>query len=115
MTIVNPYFNHLTISFSQTSQDSPDFVKRFVMNFIILFVNGFDLFIVLYLGNEITISSSELMYCVFESDWIWQSEAMVMDFIILTEVLKKPQQLIILKVYPMNLDTFTSVILIFYL
>lgn len=77
------------------------------MNGLILSFNAFDLFVVLYLGNEITIASAELMYCLFESDWIGQP--ITKDLVILVEALKKPQQLIILQLYPMNLMTFTSV------
>lgn len=80
------------------------------MIFMILSLNGFDLFVVFYLGNEITVASADLLYCVFESNWIGQSKAVAKGLIILTEVLKKPQQLIIVKFFPMNLETFTSVI-----
>lgn len=80
------------------------------MNCLIFCFNTFDLFAVLYLGNEITAASADLMYCVFESDWVGQSKTVTMDVIILTEKLKKPQELVLLKLYPMNLVTFTSVI-----
>lgn len=79
------------------------------MNLLLLFINGFDLFVVLYLSDEITVASAELMYCVFEANWIGQPKAVVQNLIVLAEVLKKPHELIILKLYTMNLATFTAV------
>lgn len=64
---------------------------------------------VMYFGNEIKFYYSKLIYCLFESNWIDQLKSIKDDIIILTEVLKQPQELVILKLYPMNLDTFTSV------
>lgn len=77
---------------------------------LILAVNGFDLFVVFYLCNEITVASEELLYCVFESNWFGQSKMVALNLAILTEVLKRPQQLVVSKLFPMNLMTFTSVI-----
>lgn len=82
---------------------------QFILNCLVMFFNGFDLFLVLWFGNEITVASSDLRYCVFESDWIGQSKSVANYVTILTEVLKKPQELIILKVFPMDLETFTSI------
>ncbi len=64
---------------------------------------------VMYLGNEIKLSSDELSHCVYESNWIEQTESCKKCIIILTERLKQPQELIIGKLYPLNLVTFTSV------
>ncbi len=70
----------------------------------------FDIFMVMYLGNEIELSSDELSFCVYESNWIEQTEACKMCIIILMERLKRPQELVVGKLYPLNLLTFTSVI-----
>lgn len=76
---------------------------------LVLGANGFDLFVVFYLCNEITVASDELRYCVFECNWIGQSKMVVKNLVMLTEVLKRPQHLIVSKLFPMNLTTFTSV------
>lgn len=69
----------------------------------------FDIFMVMYFGNEIRLSSDRLSYCLFESDWIDQSKSFKQHMLILTEVLKQPEELVIGKIYPLNLSTFTSV------
>lgn len=80
----------------------------------ILLYGAFDIFCVMYLGNEITLASDRLSYCLFESNWIEQTESSKKYFIILCEVLKQPQHMVIL-IYPLNLQTFTSVSLTFVL
>nr|QGW45403.1 odorant receptor 30 [Bradysia odoriphaga] len=85
-----------------------------VMDCVILIYNTFDIFVVLYLGNEIKYHYSQLIYCLFESDWINQLASVKQNIIILTEVLKQPQGLVILKLYPMDLETFTSIVKLTY-
>ncbi|XP_037037125.1 odorant receptor 94a-like [Bradysia coprophila] len=70
----------------------------------------FDIFMVLYLGNEIKLASDELSTCLYESDWIEQTESYKKSIIILTERLKQPQQLVVGIIYPLNLETFTSIV-----
>lgn len=64
---------------------------------------------VLYFGNEIRLSSDQLSYCLFESDWTGQSHSCQKIIIILAEFVKQPHQLMVWKLYPLNVDTFTSV------
>jgi len=71
--------------------------------------NTFDIYMVMYFGNEIELSSGQLSYCLFECNWIDQSQSFKKYIIILMEVFKQPQQLVICKLYPLNLDTFTKV------
>lgn len=67
-----------------------------------------------YLGNEIRLSSGQLSYCLFESkNWFDQPLLTKKRVIIFAELLKKPQVLVISKVYPLTLDTFTSVCITF--
>lgn len=75
--------------------------------------NTFDIFMLMYFGNEIKLESDRFSYCLFESSWIDQPKVIKDNMIILTEILKQPQQLIICKLYPMNLGTFTSVSSVF--
>ncbi|XP_037031980.1 uncharacterized protein LOC119071247 [Bradysia coprophila] len=69
----------------------------------------FDIFLVTYLANDVTIASHRLSYCLFESNWIDQTESCKRYVLIMGEVLKQPQQLVVL-VYPMNLETFVKII-----
>ena len=68
----------------------------------------FDIFLVMFLANDITLASDRLSYCLFESNWIEQTESCKKYVLIMGEVLKQPQQLMIL-IYPMNLETFVKV------
>lgn len=71
--------------------------------------NFFDILVVMYLGNEMILSSDRLSYCLFESNWIEQTHLCKKDIVVMTEVLKKPKELLIGKLYPLNLNTFSSV------
>lgn len=64
---------------------------------------------VMYLANEIKLSSERLSYCLFESEWMEQSKICKKYMIIVLEVLKQPQKLVIASLWQLNLDTFTSV------
>nr|QGW45401.1 odorant receptor 28 [Bradysia odoriphaga] len=68
-----------------------------------------DIFLAMYMANEITDASDGLSYCLFKSNWIEQTESCKKYVLIMGEVLKQPQQLVIL-IYPMNLETFVKVI-----
>lgn len=62
-----------------------------------------------YFGNEIVLASSRLSYALFECDWIDQCNLCKKSMIILMEALKRPQKLIIGKIYSLDLEIFTSV------
>lgn len=68
-----------------------------------------DIYIVMYLGNEIEIKSTLLSYSLFESNWIEQSKSCKKCMILLMEVLKRSKILVVGKLFPLNLKTFTSV------
>ncbi len=68
----------------------------------------FEIFLLMYLANEITLESDRLSYCLFESNWIDQPEHTRKCVIIMCEMVKSPQKLVVF-IYPMNLDKFTSV------
>lgn len=55
------------------------------------------------------LSSDQLTRCVYESQWIEQTQSLKKCMIILTERFKRPQELIVGKIYRLNLLTFTSV------
>ncbi len=78
-------------------------------NYVAVMLHAFfEIFFIMYLANEITIESGRLSYCLFESNWIDQSESTKKIVIIFCELIKKPQQLVVF-IYPMNLEKFTSV------
>lgn len=62
-----------------------------------------------YFGNEIVVSSDRLSYNLYESDWRCQPESTKKCIIIFGERLKKPQVLLIGKLYPLTLRSFNSV------
>src|ERR1700743_2454822 len=68
----------------------------------------FDIFVIMYLGSEIKFSSDRLSYCLFESNWIEQSQKCKKCIIILAEMLQQPHELVIVT-YQLNLETFTTV------
>lgn len=85
-----------------------DNVMQIIMYFVLLLHAIFDIFLVTYLANEITTSSENLSYCMYGSNWIDLSESSKRNVLIVGEVLKQPQQLVIL-IYPINVETFTAV------
>lgn len=75
----------------------------------LLYYATLDIFILMYLGNEIKESSTKLMYCLFESDWTCQMKSSKRSMVILAEVLKRHQLIMVAKLYSLSLETFTSV------
>lgn len=76
--------------------------------FIMLY-NILDIFMITYFGNEIKLSSGRFLYCLFESDWIDQPQSYKKCFIIFGERLKRAHDMVILKLYALNLESFTTV------
>lgn len=74
-----------------------------------LLFNFFDIFMVTYFGNEIMYWSGRLSCCLYECNWMNQSKSCKMCVVILMEVLKQPEQLVIGKLYALDLDIFTKV------
>lgn len=82
---------------------------QLIINAIIFVYNSFDIFMVMYFGNEIELTSNQLTNFIFQSNWMDQSETYKKNILLTAEILQQPQELIILKLYPLNLITFTSV------
>lgn len=72
----------------------------------------YDIFMITYFGNEIKLSSDRLSYCLFESNWMDQSDSCKKLVFAFAELVKQPHELVIGKLYPLNLETFTRVIFI---
>ncbi|XP_037024900.1 odorant receptor 94b-like [Bradysia coprophila] len=77
---------------------------------IVLFYCFFDTFTLMYLGNEIMFSSDRLSYCLFESNWIEQTQCCKRSIIIVVERLKQPQQIIVCKLFPLTLESFSIIV-----
>lgn len=69
----------------------------------------FDIFTLTYLGNELIVSSDRLSYCLFESNWMENVRLDKRSIFILGESLKQSREMIIGRIYPLNLKTFTKV------
>lgn len=89
----------------QNSQNN--FFEAVIYSAVMLYA-FFDIFMVMYFGNEIKIASDQLSHCLFESDWPQQSTAVKKCVLFIGEILKQPHQLVIL-IYPMDLKTLTMV------
>lgn len=57
------------------------------------------------------LSSNRLSYSLFESNWIDRPESTKKYLIIFGEYLKEPHELVIVKLFPLTLETFTRVCL----
>ncbi len=80
-----------------------------VIYIVILFYNISEIFMINYFGDEIMLSSTRVLYCLFESDWFEQPQTTIKCIIIFGEYLKQPHEIIIGKLYPLTLETFTRV------
>lgn len=90
-------------------QTSGDTLFQYMVYFLVMTYQFFDIFMITYYGNEIMFLSGNLSLCLFKSNWMDQSEKCKRSLIILMEVLKQPQVLVIGKLYPLDLEIFTNV------
>nr|QGW45387.1 odorant receptor 14 [Bradysia odoriphaga] len=89
---------------------SHDNVFQYVFYTIEIIYCFADIFAVLYLANEIMLSSDRLSYALFESNWITQTQSCKKYIIIVVEYLKQPRQFIVGKLFALNLETFTLIV-----
>ncbi|XP_037039747.1 odorant receptor Or2-like [Bradysia coprophila] len=87
---------------------SSNFVER-IVHVYTFFYNIAELFMITYFGNEIMLSSSHLMYSLFECDWIGQPHSTIKCIITFGEYLKQSHEILIGKLYPLTLETFTRI------
>lgn len=69
----------------------------------------FEIFLPCFFGNEIILSSDNLSYCLFSSDWVEQTITYKKKMIIFAERLKRPIVITAGKFVKLSLITFTSV------
>lgn len=84
-------------------------IDQLIINLSLSLYCIFDIFVLAYLGNEIKDSSSKLSHCLFECNWVGQTESCKSRILILMALLQQPREIIIGKLYPLNLQTFTAV------
>ncbi|XP_037037050.1 odorant receptor 94b-like [Bradysia coprophila] len=87
---------------------SVNFVERGIHVYT-LFYHTAELFMITYLGNEIMLSSSWLKYSLFESEFVGQPHSTKRCILVFGEYLKQPHEMLIGKLYPLTLETFTRV------
>lgn len=90
------------------SLQNEDLISR-LLNLLILVFYTSEIFMITYLGNEVMLSNHRLSYSLFESNWITQPQSTKKSILIFGEYLKRPHQLLIGKLYPLTLETFTRV------
>ncbi|XP_037039738.1 putative odorant receptor 71a [Bradysia coprophila] len=86
-----------------------NFVERAVHVYTFFF-NIAELFMITYSGNEIMLSSGRLTYSLFESEWGGQPHSTKKCMIIFGEYLKRSHEMLIGKLYPLTLETFTRIL-----
>ncbi len=102
---------NLSISVKIHLQVRGDNFFQFFVFLVSMLYCSFDIFMILYFGNEIKLGSDRLSYHLFESDWMDRPQSIKRNVIIFGEFLMQPTQLIVLKLYPLTLETFTRVCL----
>lgn len=71
----------------------------------------FDIFLTMYFGNLIILKSDELRSALYQSNWTQQSLKFRRIAMILFERLRNPTNILVGKLFPLSLDTFSAVIL----
>lgn len=74
-----------------------------------LLYSVFDIFMIAFYGNEIKSASDALSHRLYESVWIERGQAIRCNVLMFGEFLKKPIELVVLKLYPLTLETFMTV------
>lgn len=69
----------------------------------------FEIYAVIFYADEIAITSNRLSYCIYDSNWTCMSIECQKLIIIISEKWKKPQELIVGKVFAMRMSILTSV------
>ncbi|KAJ6629742.1 Odorant receptor 22a [Pseudolycoriella hygida] len=99
----------LCISVYSLAYNSDQNLFRTVQLMVTLFYATFDIYFVMFFASEISSSSGRVSFCLYESNWIGQTESYKKLLLIFCEVLKQPEELKVL-IYPMNLETFSSIV-----
>lgn len=85
-----------------------------VFLFTMFVVQMGQIYIPCYYGNEIMLQSNALINHIYFSNWTEMTQRSKRSIIIFMERLKRETQIIVGKLFPLNLETFTTVRLSFY-
>lgn len=72
-------------------------------------IYNYEISLLMYYGNEITLASEQLMGSVYHSNWMDLSIKYRKIALIFMERLKRPQEMLIGKLFPLNIKSLTSV------
>lgn len=72
----------------------------------------YEIFMLMYFGNEVMLASENLLTCVYESNWMDSSMGYRKMALTLMERLKREEEMTIAKIFPLNLKMMTSVTII---
>lgn len=97
------------IYFYSNLQNMGENVFEHFYNFVAMLYHTSDILMIMYLGNEIKLSSDQLSHCLFESNWFDQPQKTKKIVFIFGELLKQPHELVVGTLYALNLETFTRV------
>lgn len=71
--------------------------------------NIFDIFMIMFYGNEIMVASDRLSYYLYESNWIDRSQSIKKNVLMFGELLMQPHMLVVMNTFPLTLKTFMKV------
>lgn len=86
-----------------------DSVNNFVKYVSLMGIYTYEIFMLMYFGNEVSLSSEELLTSVYESNWMDSSMRYRKLALTLMERLKRKEEMKIAKLFPLNLNMMTSV------
>lgn len=69
----------------------------------------FEIFVIIYFANEVSLKCDQLNYCIFESNWTDMSLKWKKLMINFCEKCKKPKEFVVGKIFTMRMDLLTSV------
>ncbi len=99
----------LSMKINSILQASKGSFTEFIIYGVLLGYLIFEIFAIMYFGNEITLASSDLCYSLYESNWMDQSAAYKKLIIIFMSALRQPETIVIGKLFPLSLSVFMSV------
>lgn len=84
-------------------------INNFVKYVSLMGIYTYEIFMLMYFGNEVLLSSEKLLTSVYESNWMDLSMRYRKMALTLMERLKREEEMTIAKIFPLNLKMMTSV------
>lgn len=98
----------ITLFVKQSSPQDNQF--KIIVHIALIGYYIFDIFLTMYFGNLIILKSDDLRTSLYQSNWTQQSMKFRRISMILLERLRNPTIILVGKLFPLSLDTFTAVI-----